>query len=495
MSLQLHRKLISEPFGPYPETKILTEEFAHPLDKDKAVLDGVYMEMDRRPTGLEYTEFIEVAPRRLDVRFFGILIIEKLAWLSEQGYEWLQKDLRERDARINGVKSGLTLKTLYGSRKGEGSRIKVWIQCQKVSSARYLTDVRRPGCLFLISKWTNEKSKSIHYNEYRIQSLDAGTLSLSKKFLSRFRLLAFVKMAISEENSVPVEERTVAWLVDQMLAHHHELGKKHRYVFDADSDSDVDQEGNTDRPRRLRHVTRAEVQRLLARHAEWFLAQQIVTSRKSHHLVNLPDLYKFCCNTRRDGKPNLGRFGVNEWEKKVRNHCTHPKKSTTSSSSSRVHSALERRSPTPVPRVVEFEYDSDFSVDSSESEHDSDSDIDSAHMELCRQVPAWCLHPPQLTQFRWDCPGCDYSIDLRQPPAYLPPGDRDFLEKTPWRLSDAKVTAIVVRLTSDHYHEHLRHRGVDLVWRNGKAKLISWPEESPMEGIEVGPNRIKEEMD
>jgi len=98
-------------------------------------------------TSLDDTEFIGQAPANsLAARggkavFFGVLEIESLEWLSEQGFEYLEKDLQERDekAHMSHSKSGLTLRTLYGHRKDEGSHIKVRICCDKSMTAHFLT--------------------------------------------------------------------------------------------------------------------------------------------------------------------------------------------------------------------------------------------------------------------------------------------------------------------------------------------------------------------
>jgi len=384
-------------------------------------------------------------------------------------------------------------------RPGEGSIIRVWICCEKTSSAKYLTgvshtqlfklvlinslqttDVQKVYCFHpsglvrmrsacsMLKIFTSFRFPLIighSYNEFKIQSFDVETYARSRKFFGRWRLHTLVRMIISERHPPPVEERTVDWLVKEILRYHQEVARKHRFVFDAESDSDVDEAGKTTRRRYLRHVPRAEVLRLLAKHAEWFLAQQVATGNKSHHLVNLPDLYKFCCKVKKDGRVNLERFGVQNWEKKVDNYCINPKKKIVT----------RTRSPMPDNGPVEFEYDSDFSVDSSEA--DSDSDADTVDMELSKKVPSWCLDPPQLSQFQWHCPSpkCDYLFDLRRPLPQLPPDDQIFLEQTPWCLSDPRITDIVVRVTSEHYRKHLREEGVDFVWRNGKVGTSSFP--------------------
>lgn len=81
------------------------------------------------------------------VFFFGVLVIEKLVFLSDKGKRLLKAELNDRDAKAgrssqNSRKSQLrqlTLEGLYGQTPGEGSKIKVWIRCEKESGAMYMT--------------------------------------------------------------------------------------------------------------------------------------------------------------------------------------------------------------------------------------------------------------------------------------------------------------------------------------------------------------------
>jgi len=76
------------------------------------------------------------------VFFSGVLRIESLDWLSEQGLHYLETDLKNYDSKIHleHNQSGLTLKSLYGSAPGwQGLRIKVEVVYEKVLLAAYLT--------------------------------------------------------------------------------------------------------------------------------------------------------------------------------------------------------------------------------------------------------------------------------------------------------------------------------------------------------------------
>jgi len=76
-----------------------------------------------------------------DVEVMGVLEIERLNWLSEQGSSWLDHDLRKRDDEksISTKPSQLTLKAVYGDGVNSGSTISVWVHFVKVLSAAYKT--------------------------------------------------------------------------------------------------------------------------------------------------------------------------------------------------------------------------------------------------------------------------------------------------------------------------------------------------------------------
>jgi hypothetical protein len=76
-----------------------------------------------------------------DIVFFGVLEILQLDWLSEQGLIYLERDFQEYDEKIHlsHSLSRLTLRALYGQRKGEGSHLKIRIKCNKHFLAHFLT--------------------------------------------------------------------------------------------------------------------------------------------------------------------------------------------------------------------------------------------------------------------------------------------------------------------------------------------------------------------
>lgn len=79
--------------------------------------------------------------RNQDVVFFGVIEIEDLDWLSDQGLQYLERDFMEQDAKIHmdHAKSGLTIKKAYSRRKQDGPRLKIKICCRKILLAHYLT--------------------------------------------------------------------------------------------------------------------------------------------------------------------------------------------------------------------------------------------------------------------------------------------------------------------------------------------------------------------
>jgi hypothetical protein len=153
------RKLIREPFGPYPEHQILNDQFGK---KGCLNLKSVSMECAGSPIGsvqwntsqylnlmpvsrLDETEFIISASERSKsrhnhVHFYGKLEIQSLDWLSDQGMRWLEQDLRERDREMHfeHALNGISLAAVYGDMKNSGMKVTVWIQGEKSMQARFL---------------------------------------------------------------------------------------------------------------------------------------------------------------------------------------------------------------------------------------------------------------------------------------------------------------------------------------------------------------------
>jgi hypothetical protein len=66
-----------------------------------------------------------------NVRFRGILEIQKLSWLTSSAYFLIEQELRKRDSPDHS--SSLTLAKLYGPNVfGQGLKVRVLIQCNKM---------------------------------------------------------------------------------------------------------------------------------------------------------------------------------------------------------------------------------------------------------------------------------------------------------------------------------------------------------------------------
>jgi len=103
-------------------------------------MSGAFNIMESR---FDETEFIVPPPKTSRIvnecpEFYGTLEIEKLEWLSPQGQEWLQLDLRARDSILH-PSSNLTLSRLYGKQANEGLRLLVQVHDIKNMSARFMS--------------------------------------------------------------------------------------------------------------------------------------------------------------------------------------------------------------------------------------------------------------------------------------------------------------------------------------------------------------------
>ena len=99
-----------------------------------------------RPYSFDETEYIVTPPpnsivAKHPVLFAGVLRIESLDWLSEQGLRCLETDFKNYDSKIHleHNRSRMTLKRLYGSPLDKRLWIKVKVVYEKVLFAAYLT--------------------------------------------------------------------------------------------------------------------------------------------------------------------------------------------------------------------------------------------------------------------------------------------------------------------------------------------------------------------
>lgn len=137
-----------------------------------------------------------------------------------------------------------------------------------------------------------------------------------------------------------------------------------------------------------------------------------------------------------------------------------------------------RYSPVIRPKQSNFGYDSDFSLASTSSAYDTDSDV-SYSPELTSKVPPFCMRTPEIPtgRFKWECPGCEYIIDLlnltEDNTRGLPSELGNFLHRKSWQyLNEEKVKWVMQNMISNHYISHLRKNGVQVVRRQNK--VCSW---------------------
>lgn len=183
---------------------------------------------------------------------------------------------------------------------------------------------------------------------YSILSLDVGTYEISQNFLTRYRLWALIDEIIKDDpDHTPLEDRTIDWLADRYLKRFRKRDRYRRHIFDVHNDVEVDLQGMTSKPRCLRHVPQSEVIGIFAAHADWLLAQHLISSSASLRKINISKWISFCrqvkmarrearCNQLRWGMPygvdsdtedeesyylDLSRFGNTQefWEQRINN--------------------------------------------------------------------------------------------------------------------------------------------------------------------------------
>ncbi|KAJ7940259.1 hypothetical protein B0H13DRAFT_1937271 [Mycena leptocephala] len=430
------KELIKEPFGPYPDYAILNPSWI-PTGTKLPQLRCLRLRQDGQFIGLDTCERYLEPPAKPSspVSFFGVLIIEKLEWLSEAGKTFLKRDLNERDETWlgkrmsqNSLKSHqprrLTLEGLYSQPPAGGFRIKVWVLCEKETPAMFLTATDYPESLLL-----NSKDKHRHYE---ILSMDRPTYFLSSNFLERYRLVALIKQIMdnTQYNLTP-NSAEVNDLVSAYLLKHKGERLSHAVIFAKDGEAPVNP--------LLRHVSRAEVRGIFAAHSGWLLAFYLLKKQRANCPINIRAWCEFIFKVRAAKRARksgtwsqtyedddiwasddetsykaisqtLVKFGgtADSWEKKLTNAVTqrniHPLRLFDDDVPT-VRSSKRR----------ELSYDSDFSAPSTPGCSDSEYESDSPSPP----TPHIILHmskPPTLLpgRFMWDCPirQCEYSIDF-----------------------------------------------------------------------------------
>ncbi|KAK0233096.1 hypothetical protein IW262DRAFT_1328664 [Armillaria fumosa] len=473
------RELLSQPFGPLPET-CLDMDFLKRRHLTLALSSVRMFLPGREGTGLNETEFVDSFAD--NVQFMGRLVIEDLRWLSTRGYEQLQRELRERDVDTNNVHSGLTLKNIYGHRPGEGSRVTIWLLCHKNMTATFLTSNLHSTSLLL--KSTSEKS-------YKITSFDAHTYKRSHRYLERYRLLAMVDEFV-KATETSVADCTIDWLI-QCIRQRHDVDSSERRILYDSEDSEIEIEiewddegsrGKLRRPRRARHLSKAEARSVLAKDAKWLLAEQL-GRRADKRTLSVHALCRFCSEIARmkqwNGKRRprvdnevsamaLFGFDINlnkyyrkgktkvQWQKELKRAVKYEIEKKRKEESLSI-SAISEPGQTLPETLPVYHYDDDMSQASTSAASDAEDawKSDLRH-SIGRSIPPWLATPPTLPPpgtFTWNC-NCGNHIDILE---WCKDSKARRTHGTTLQDSDVLFSRLL-RAISDHYEEHLEKIGI-----------------------------------
>ncbi|KAJ7723947.1 hypothetical protein DFH07DRAFT_855393 [Mycena maculata] len=490
------KELVQDAFGPYPDYLILNPGWC-PKGTKLPQLRRLILEQDGQWIGLDTSERWVVAPTQTasfsPVFFYGVLLIEKLAWLSEAGKIFLTEELNERDTNWgqrttqNSRKSSqfrsLKLTGLYPPAPAPGTnKIKVWIRCEKHSPAMFMTETTYPRSLLLNSK---DRKRS-----YEILTIDRAVYDLCRNFLERYRLVGLIKEIMGnpdyhlEPNSAEVDV-----LVDGYLNKHKHEALSHAVIF-----ADHDKPPTT--KLRLRHVSHAEVRSHFAKHSGWLLALYLSGPRKDCP-IDVRAWCEFISKVRvakmapkpppsqnwgqtydddelwasdTDGSnaaiaKTLQKFGgtAAKWEHKL------ARRMRKESPPPRERRAKRTRDDDDDEPVIYYPptFDSDFSEPSTPGCSDSEYDSDVPSVPL-PGILSHMYNPPTLRpgRFIWDCPisNCTHSIDLlnlrpqdtADLPSYASYTAVYVKEKQYGSLADEQVQWLLCHLVSLHYWRHLR---------------------------------------
>ncbi|KXN86909.1 hypothetical protein AN958_09504, partial [Leucoagaricus sp. SymC.cos] len=481
-------KLLEDPFGPYPDQNILNPKWPR-RGEIRPTLTSVLLRCNREDIGLDETELIhDASPTsrfvKHPVEVMGVLEIEKLDWLSETGRRWLEFDLRRRDVEMSiGRGSRLTLESVYGDGVNSGSTISVWVKFEKSMSAAYMTLNDDPTSLVLYAK--------DRHRSFRIATLDVRTMELSRNFIERYTIRRLIHQLI-DGSDTPITGRNLDWLVNQYFAQVIPLDKNIRYIYNPNAAGIVlNSRGalKLKKPRNSRHVHKAEIRNVFARHAEWILADHIASHmspqaryldiRQWYQFVEQVKIVENWEKARTSGDWSLATVKVSvesvahdltkfggtrdDWRRRLLNALTNPlhwqQKREVENQAQKVkpkptiptnHSSQPKKPSPPIGQLVQtppsakassrprgipaikYHYDNDFEEASTPPASDSDSQSDEESQELVDKLPWFCCIPPRLeaSQHVWRCPGCRvYQIDLFSP-------DEDELEEIPENYAD-----------------------------------------------------------
>ena len=285
------------------------------------------------PSSFDETEFIVTPPpdsivKTHPVFFSGVLQIESLNWLSEEGLRCLETDFKDYNNKIHpgDNRGGLTLQRLYGSPVNKRLYLKVEVVYEKVLFAAYLTCAhpfnnwsfmrlintmnseerawtiayiwknRNGVCLSNRSHCIRTNSFAIRHATFSVKSLQKKTFDMSRNFLDRYRLRALiVELVELDRGKTPLEDRNIDWLLGRYFEHIIPRDLKNRIVVDPSLEREILLE-----PRHLRHIPRGEIRGYFASQAEWLLANQLASISTSANvkLVDIPQWIAFCLQVR-----------------------------------------------------------------------------------------------------------------------------------------------------------------------------------------------------
>jgi hypothetical protein len=149
---------------------------------------------------------------------------------------------------------------------------------------------------------------------YIAHTFDRDCAQRSQNFFERREIYSCIEQCVESPPVSRSEERDIPWLLKRLLAI---LGfsQKRNEPYAVSLGYVLHSSGSDPRPGPL-----------LGRHADWLLAQQIVTAARHHHLLNLQEFHSFCLHPERWGLPkrtnrrlDLSRFGEDSWDEKLRN--------------------------------------------------------------------------------------------------------------------------------------------------------------------------------
>ncbi|KAF8642257.1 hypothetical protein AX16_009532 [Volvariella volvacea WC 439] len=505
MALRLNlQKLLAKPFGPYDDELILSPDF--PPSGTTPKLSSLHLQCNGKEVGFDDTEFLIQPPpdhpaNDYPVYIFGILEVDTLDFLSERGKQWLETDFRARDEKLHGRAhtSGLTLPKLYNGGKNGGTKLKVWVRCEKMLYAAFLTDKAHPDKLVIHTQNLGRK--------YIVSSLDAATAKKSQDWLQRYRLLALLGHIVKDDpKSTPIERRTIEWIVEQYCARFMNDDKHQRIIYpEVYDDSDIDGDGRSKRGRRPRHISKSELVSEWAVHCDWLLASQLAPSGRRQHLVNLREWIAFCEEVNRSRKNSNVNSRVGKLEERLAEYANTAEwwrvkingvlkdKPKASNPSSEIGSC-----PTQAAQV-NFRYDSDFSEASTPPASDSEPDTEISSGDLLSRIPHYCWKPPELPlgEFKWSCPGCNYEINLMdvrdEQLEGVSPRIADAMRRKAWKLiSEPEVQVAFRQMVSIHWQQEMRRNGVQVVQRGDQWRIGAWPPKDT-EITRAGPNLKVEE--